>query len=55
MYKMESYCLKCRKYTGNINPQLSSTRNGKAMILSKLLYVEIKNQDLLKIKKQKDY
>ena len=35
MHKMESYCLKCRKYTENINPQLSSTRNGKAIILSK--------------------
>ena len=31
---MESYCLKCRKYTKNINPQVSSTSNGK-MILSK--------------------
>ena len=28
------YCLKCRKYTKNINPQVSSTSNGK-MILSK--------------------
>ena len=34
-YKMESYCLKCRKYTKNINPQVSSTSNGKLMILSK--------------------
>ena len=32
---MESYCLKCRKYTENINPQVSSTSNGKLMILSK--------------------
>ena len=32
---MESYCLKCRKYTKNINPQLSSTSNGRLMILSK--------------------
>ena len=32
---MESYCLKCRKYTKNINPQVSSTSNGKTMILSK--------------------
>ena len=34
-YKMESYCLKCKKYTKNINPQVSSTSNGKMMILSK--------------------
>ena len=25
---MESYCLKCKKYTKNINPQISSTSNG---------------------------
>ena len=35
MYKMESYCLKCRKYPKNINPQVSSTSNSKLMILSK--------------------
>ena len=32
---MESYCLKCKKYTKNINPKVSSTINGKMMILSK--------------------
>ena len=32
---MESYCLKCKKYTKNINPQVSSTSNDKLMILSK--------------------
>ena len=32
---MESYCLKCKKYTKNINPQVSSASNGKMMILSK--------------------
>ena len=32
---MESYCLKCKKYSKNINPQVSSTSNGKFMILSK--------------------
>ena len=32
---MESYCLKCKKYTKNINAQVSSTSNGKLMILSK--------------------
>ena len=32
---MESYCLKCKKYIKNINPQVSSTSNGKLMILSK--------------------
>ena len=31
---MESYCLKCKKYTKNINTQVSSTSNGKMMMLS---------------------
>ena len=32
---MESYCLKCKKHTNNINPQVSSSSNGKFTILSK--------------------
>ena len=32
---MKSYCLKCRKSTENINPNILGTSNGKAMILSK--------------------
>ena len=32
---MESCCLKCKKHTKNINPQVSSASNGKLMILSK--------------------
>ena len=32
---MESYCVRCKKYTKNINPRLSNTSNGKTMILSK--------------------
>ena len=32
---MKSYCLKCRKDTENISPNVSSTSNGKVMILSK--------------------
>ena len=31
---MLSYCLKCKKNTENINPKVSKTTNGKAMILS---------------------
>ena len=34
-YKMESHFLKCRKNTENIDPKISSSSNGKAMILSK--------------------
>ena len=50
---MKSYYLKCRKDTENINPKFSNTSNGRKMTLSK--YVVVKNQDLLKIKNQKDY
>ena len=32
---MKTYCLKCRKDTENIDPKISSTSNGKRMILSK--------------------
>ena len=32
---MLSYCLKCKKNTESINPKVSSTSNGKTMILSK--------------------
>ena len=32
---MESYCLKGKKHMKNINPEVSSTSNGKFMILSK--------------------
>ena len=32
---MKSYCLKCRKYTENINPRVSKTSNGTTMVFSK--------------------
>ena len=32
---MLSYCLKCRKNTGNIYPNVSKNNNGKSMMLSK--------------------
>ena len=32
---MQSYCLKCRKDTENINPKVSRTSNGRTMLLSK--------------------
>ena len=52
---MESYCLKCKKYTKNINPQVSSSSKGKLMILSKCANLILKNLNLLKNKNQKDY
>ena len=45
---MESYCLKCKKYTKNINPQFSSTSNGKLMILSKCAICGSKKSKFIK-------
>ena len=48
MYKMETYCLKCRKYTENINLQVSSTSNGKIMILSRCTICNTKKSRFIK-------
>ena len=48
---MNSYCLKCRKDTENINPRISKSICGSKNVQ----YAVVKSQDLLKIKKQKDY
>ena len=54
---MKSYCLKCRKNTEKKDPKVSNPSNGRRMVLSKctICGVVVRNQDLLKIKKQKDY
>ena len=41
---MESYCLKFKKNTKNINSKTSSSSNGKAMILSKCAICGIKKK-----------
>ena len=45
---MESYCLKCKEYTKNINPQVSSISNGKFMILSKCAICDSKKSKFIK-------
>ena len=50
---MKSYCLKCRKGTENINPSVSSTSNGKAMILSKCAICGRKKSRFIKNKEAK--
>ena len=52
---MLSYCLKCRRNTESKNPKVSKTTNGKAIFYQHVLYVVVKNQNLLNSKKQKDY
>ena len=45
---MESYCLKCKKYRKNINPEVSSTSNGKLIILSKCAICGSKKSKFIK-------
>ena len=45
---MESYYLKCKKYTKNINPHVSVTSNGKLMILSKCALCNSKKSKFIK-------
>ena len=51
-YKMKSYCLKCRKDTQNINQALVMVKQWHYQNMQNVI---VKNQCLLKIKKQKDY
>ena len=45
---MLSYCLKRRKNTESINPKVSKTTNGKAMILSKYIICNSKKSKFIK-------
>ena len=45
---MKSHCLKCKKYTKDINPQVSSASNGKLMILSKCAICGSKKSKFIK-------
>ena len=47
---MESYSLKCKNHTKNIDPQVSSTSNGTLMILSKCAICGSKKSKLIKKK-----
>ena len=50
---MESYCVRCKKYTKNINPRVSCTSNGKAMILSKCSMCSSKTSRFIKYQEAK--
>ena len=52
---MKSYFLKCKKDTENTNPRVSNTGNSRTMMLPKCAICGSKNQDLLRISKEKDY
>ena len=50
---MESYSLKCKKNTENINPQVSGTSNDSTMILSKCAICSSKKSRFIKNQKAK--
>ena len=54
-HKMKSFCLNCRKHTENINPKVLKTSNGEQCYYQVVQYAIVKNQNLLKIKRQKDF
>ena len=53
-YKMESYCVRCKKYTKNINPRVSNTSNGKTMKLSKYAICSSKKSRFIKNQEGKE-
>ena len=52
---MKSYFLKCRKNSENINPRVSKQVMVEQWYYQNIQYAIVKNQDLLKIQKQKGY
>ena len=51
---MGSCCLKCKKNTENIDPKISSTSNGKAMILSNCAVCGSKKSRFIKHQETKE-
>ena len=45
---MLSYCLKCKKNTESIDPNVSKTRNGKTIVLSKCAICVSKKSKFIK-------
>ena len=54
MYKIKSYCLKCRKLKTYLQ-EIQVLVMVKQWYYENVQYMVVKNQGLLKIKKQKDY
>ena len=43
---MNTYCIKCRKDTENINPKMVRTKNNTLIMQAKCQFAELKSQDL---------
>ena len=50
---MESYCLKCKENTKNMNPEISNSSNGRTMILSKCAICNSKKSRFIKNQESK--
>ena len=44
---MNTYCLVCKKYTGNINPKVIKTKNNRKMMLSRCSICNNKKSTLI--------
>ena len=51
--KINSYCLKCRKNTENINRKVSKTSNGITIVLSKSALCDNKQSKFIKNQEEK--
>ena len=52
---MSSHFLKCRKNAESINPRVSKTNNGKAMILSNCSICDNKKSRIIKKQEEVEY
>ena len=50
---METYCIKCRKKTENLNSKVLETKNGRLIIQSNFPKCRIKNSRFVKEKEAK--
>ena len=51
--KMNTYCVKCRKNTENINPKMFRTKNNRLIMLSKCPVCGIKKSRFIKNQEEK--
>ena len=51
--KMNTYCVKCRKGTKNINPKMLRTKNKRLIMQSRCPFCGIKKSKFIKNKKAK--
>ena len=51
--KMNTYCVKCRKNTENINPKMFRTKNNRLIMLSKCPVCGIKKSRFIKTQEEK--